>query len=94
MFVSEETAAGQQDALRPLRAFISAVNAGLNDQSYAGADGYAYNRPFQFSSVGPYGTSVEGLPVVRTTAGGGLVLSPGLVLIGVGVAIALFVKRG
>jgi hypothetical protein len=86
-----------QDSLRPFRMFVGAVTGALygsNDQSMAGFDGNSYNNPYQYQSVGPYGVSVEGagLPI-SPTAGGGLYISPMVVLIGLGAAAMLFLKR-
>lgn len=72
--------------------FISTLNAVVNDQAFSDQDAYAVNAPNQFRVVGPYSTSVEGLPIT-TTRNGGVVISPGLVLVGVGVALALFWKK-
>lgn len=88
----EVNAAQQQDQLRPLRQFISALNTSLSsDQSYAGVDGNVNNPPRQFQVVGPTGTSVEGQPI-KLTGDGALTISPALVLVGVGVAIALAMR--
>lgn len=84
-----------QDELRPLRMFVGAA-AGLlqaSDQSYANQDFYAANWPRQgYASIGPYGSSLEGTPVALTRSGG-VVISPMLVFIGIGVALALTMKR-
>lgn len=57
MFQAEQT----QDELRPLRAFVGALNGYLGpDQSYAGTDSSAANPPRQFAVYGPQGTSLEG----------------------------------
>lgn len=80
------------DTLVRLRQFVGDVNAALNDQSYAGQDGLAANRPGQFAVVGPYGASIEGQPVALTSAGG-LQLSPAVVLIGLGVLVALVARK-
>lgn len=85
-----------QDSLRPFRTFVGALAGGLaaysNDQTYAGADYYAYNRPYGYQSIGPWGAAVEGLPI-STTRAGGVVISPVVVLLGVGAAIALMMRR-
>lgn len=84
----------EQDALRPVRQFIQLLSGIASDQSYAGEDGRLWNPANQFRVLGPQGTAVEGRAViVGTTAGGGLVLSPGLVLIGAGLAAWLLLKR-
>jgi len=89
------TVEAQQDALRPLRMFVGALTGAAMgaDQSYAYSDAWSYNRPYQYPIVSPgYGVGVEGLPI-SATAGGGLYVSPMLVMVGIGAAIALFWKR-
>lgn len=84
-----------QDALRPLRAFVGALGgaaAGYYDQTYAGQDFYAASWPGRYQSIGQYGYAIEGLPIAATP-GGGVVLSPAVVMLGLGVALALFWKR-
>jgi hypothetical protein len=81
-----------QDSMRPLRLFVGALNGALNDQSYAGQDSAVYNPPNQFTVVGPYGTGVDGKPIAITRAGG-LVISPALMLVGLGVAVAMLWKH-
>ena len=94
MLQDEATAATQQDALRPFRLFLSGLNAAFyGDQAYPGVDGYAVNPSGQFSTVGPYGTSVEGQPLALTR-NGGLQLSPSVVMLAIGAAAVLFWKRG
>lgn len=85
----------QQDSLRPLRMFVGALSGALAgaDQSWAGQDAYAYSMPYQYQVVTPgYGYSVEGAPISATRSGG-LYISPMLVLIGVGAAAMLLIKR-
>ena len=88
------TVTAQQDALRPFRMFVGALTGALNgaDQSYAGADGYSWNTPYRYQSVGPYGVAVEGAPI-RTTPAGGLYISPMLVFLGIGAAAVMLWKR-
>ena len=88
------TVTAQQDALRPYRMFVGALTGALlgADQTYAGADGYSWNHPYQYQTIGPYGVAVEGAPVA-TTPSGGLYISPMLVFLGIGVAAALLWKR-
>lgn len=88
------TITAQQDALRPLRMFVGAITGALYgaDQSVAGQDGYSYNPTYRYQSVGPYGTSVEGAPLA-TTAGGGIYISPMLVMIAIGAAAVMVMKR-
>jgi len=90
--MSDYTLTAQQDALRPLRMFVGALT-GAADQSYAGADSWSFNRPYQYQVVSPgYGYGVEGLPIAATQ-GGGLYVSPMLVMIGIGAAAVLLWKR-
>jgi hypothetical protein len=87
--MDQVTAAQQADQLRPFRQFIGLLNQTVgNDQTFSGQDAYSYNLPGQFSAVGPYSTSIEGRPVV--TARGGVVIPPGLMLIGIGAALVYF----
>ena len=85
----------QADALRPLRMFVGALAggaAGYYDNTYAYQDAYANSYPGRYQSIGPYGVGIEGLPVALTS-GGGLVLSPGLLLVGLGALAVLFWKK-
>lgn len=87
--------ANDQDALRPLRAFVGALAggaAGYFDQTYANQDYYAASYPGRYQSVGPYGVGIEGMPIAATP-GGGLVLSPPLVMIGLGALAVMLWKR-
>lgn len=89
------TIAAQQDALRPVRQFIGALSGAVSgyDQANAYDDWASYNQPYGYQSIGPYGVSQEGTPYalpISTTRGGGVVISPNLILIGLGVAIAYF----
>lgn len=85
----------QQDRLRPLRQFVGAFSGALAgyDQAVAGQDGYSWNIPGQFQTIGPYGTAIEGTPIAigRT---GGVYISPMVVLIGIGAAAVLLLKKG
>jgi hypothetical protein len=89
--MDETQAADLQDSLRSPRLFVQTISGAMSDQSYAGQDGVIGGRP-QFYTVGPYSTSIEGRPVA-VTGGGGIVISPGMVMLGLGVAIALMWKR-
>lgn len=86
-----------QDELRPFRMFVGALNGavmGSLDQSYAGYDGGAWNTPYRYQTVGPYGVSVEGAGMpIAATQGGGLYVSPMVVLLGLGAAAVLLLKR-
>lgn len=85
----------QQDALRPLRMFVGALTGaayGANDQAVVGVDASVASFPGQYQVVGPYGYSQEGTPIYATRSGG-LVISPSLVMLGLGVAAALLWKR-
>lgn len=88
------TLEAQQDALRPLRMFVGALTGAVmaGEQSYAGSDGYAWNLPGQYQTVGPYGVAVEGAPI-STTRGGGLYISPMVVMLGIGAAAMLLIKK-
>lgn len=92
--MDETLVAQQQDALRPVRQFVSMLSNAFSayDQTYYGADAGAYNVPRGYQVIGPYGVSAEGLPI-STTQGGGIVISPMVVLIGIGFAAAMLWKR-
>ncbi len=83
----------QQDALRPLRMFVGALTGALQgaDQSSASADAWAFGPPGGYQAVGPYSYSPVGQPIAAT-AGGGLYISPMLVMIGIGAAVVLLAK--
>ncbi len=90
--MDEVQAAQSQDVLRPLRLFIGTLNTAFyGDQNYTGEDASVWNAPGQFSVVGPYGTAVEGQPVM-ITRNGGVSISPALVLIALGAAAVWFWK--
>ena len=76
-----------QDQLRPVRQFISLLAGATGDQTYAGYDSYAVNPSGQFYAQGPNGVAVEGQPIVRTP-GGGVSLSPAIVMLGIGAVLA------
>ncbi|CAN7409814.1 hypothetical protein [Acidovorax sp. LjRoot194] len=86
----------QQDALRPMRMFVGALTGALlgADQSNAGQDAYAYGVPSAYAGyqvVGPYSYSQEGRPIA-TTPSGGLVISPMVIMLGIGAAAVLLAK--
>lgn len=85
----------QQDRLRPLRMFFGAFSGALAgyDQALASEDAYSWNLPYRYQSVGPTGVAVEGAPIAISRAGG-LFVSPMVVLIGIGVAAAMLIKKG
>lgn len=60
----------EQDKQRTARSFISFLSGalGVQDQSWAGEDAYAANRPGQYTTISPYGESVVGLPVSNQQA--------------------------
>lgn len=82
-----------QDRLRTLRQFVSLLG-GMSgtDQTLAGTDYAAVNAPGQFTSVGPYSTSVEGQPILTYSAQSGMTVSPLLVLVGLGLAVYFMSK--
>ena len=94
---TDAAAAQTQDALRPLRNFVSAFQQALgSDQSLAGTDASVANPPGQFYSVGTNGAvSVEGQPVVLSAGGVGVSLPPWMVWLGLGaLAYHFLYKRG
>lgn len=91
----DSTLVQQQDSLRPWRMFVGGLAGALAgaEQSLAGQDGYSYSLPYQYQVVSPgYGYGIEGAPISATRSGG-LVISPMLVLIGIGAAAVLMWKR-
>jgi hypothetical protein len=80
------------DALVSVRQFVGTLNGALNDQSYAGHDGVAYNPTGQFQQVGPTSTAVEGKPAIVATVGGFQVTAP-MVLIALGAVGVVFALR-
>jgi len=73
----------EQDKQRTQRSFISFLSGafGVQDQSFAEQDYAATNRPGQYTTISPYGQSVEGLPISNQQGVLGLSL-PMLLLIG------------
>lgn len=91
--MDDQTVAQQQDVLRVARAFIGALSGGSGDQNYSSQDPLAINPPGQFVVLGPQGVAVEGRStIIGAAPGGGLVISPTLVLIVLGVIAWKFVK--
>ena len=89
----DPVAAQTQDDLRPFRMFVGALQGALaSDQSLIGADGYAYNIPGRYTVLGPTGIGLEGRPI-STTPGGGLYLSPALVLMALGAAAYFLISK-
>lgn len=88
------TATQQQDEQRTARAFISFLGTalGVNDQSTAGQDGYPYNQPRQYQSIGPTGTGVEGYPV-STAQNGALIIGPSVLWLAAAAAAVYFLTR-
>jgi hypothetical protein len=87
-----DTSTQIQDDLRPLRMFVGALQGALaGDQSVYGMDAYAWSVPGQYQVIGPTGVGLEGRPI-STTQNGGLYISPGIVLMGLG-ALAFFVMQ-
>jgi hypothetical protein len=85
-----------QDQLRPLRAFVGAMNGWLgSDQSMAGQDASASNPPRQFVTLGPQGVSLEGTQTSAPAAAGGLgfVLQPWMIAAGLAAGAFLLLRR-
>ena len=85
----------QQDRLRPLRMFVGAFSGALAgyDQALAGQDAYSWNLPYRYQTIGPAGVAIEGQPIAISRSGG-VYVSPMLVLIGIGAAAVLLLKKG
>ena len=89
------TISAQQDALRPLRQFVGLVGGAVAgyDQATAAMDYGAYNTPGGYQVIGTAGVSMEGTPYglpITPTPGGGLYISPTMLIFGLGVAAAIF----
>lgn len=83
----------QQDQLRSVRQFVSLLaGATGQDQTLSGTDFAAVNAPGQFSSVGPYGTAVEGQPIISYSKAQGMTIAPAVVLVGLGLAAWFMLK--
>lgn len=92
MIAQNQQIAQQQDALRPLRNFVNLLGGMVNDQSYAGQDGTAFNMPYQYQTIGQYGNAVEGSPI-QTTPGGGIAVSNSVVMLALGAAVVYFLVK-
>jgi hypothetical protein len=89
------TPATTQDEQRTGRLFLSAIGSamGINDQSYAGQDGYVVNYPRQYQAIGINGAiGVEGAPI--SNAQGGLRNMSPLVLLAGAFVVYLALKHG
>ncbi|WP_422849580.1 hypothetical protein ACOYR4_11290 [Acidovorax sp. M14] len=85
----------QQDRLRPLRMFVGVFSGALAgyDQALATEDATSWNLAGQYQTIGPGGVAIEGRPIAigRT---GGVYISPMLVLMGLGAAAVLLLRKG
>lgn len=91
--MTNEELIAQQDQLRTARQFISLLGGITGqDQSLSGTDYAAVNSSGQFTNVGPYGTSVEGQPIIAYSQTGGMTIAPVLVLAGLAVAAFILLK--
>lgn len=87
--MTEQETITAQDWLRPARMFVGAINGAVYaDQVSSSSDGYSVNVPGQYPGIG---TGPSARPVA-VTQGGGLVLSPTMVLIGLVFGAALLIK--
>ncbi len=90
--------AQHQDAMRPIRQFVGLVGGALAgyEGATAASDFGAWNTPGGYQVIGPNGVAIEGTPYglpISPTRNGGLYISPTVLLVGLGVAAALFLKR-
>lgn len=91
--LDQEALIRRQDELRPYRQFMSLVSGITGDQTYGGADQNTGNPTGQFTSMGPYGSSVEGQPIVTYSPNNGTVsIAPVVLLIGLGIAAIVLLK--
>jgi len=87
--------AAAQDALRPLRNFVSLLSGATQDQTSADSDAYALNMPGGFMAQGPNGIAVEGKPITLAPPGGKPDQS-GLLWVGLAAAAVYFllIRKG
>ena len=90
--LDQEALTRRQDELRPLRQFMSLMGGLTGDQTYAGMDTYPVNPTGQFTTVGPYGSRVEGQPIVTYSPTAGVTMAPVLLLAGLAVAAFVLLK--
>lgn len=89
----DETAqTNQQDWLRTARGFVNTLSGIVNDQSWDRMDASPTNAPYQYQTMGPTGTAIEGAPI-STTPGGGLVVSNGVLMLALGAAAVYFLGK-
>jgi hypothetical protein len=84
----------QADNLRPLRAFVGALQGYLGtDQTYANQDNVAVNPPLQYQVIGPNGqVGQEGRPVSNAQPLA-MLGSPVVLLIGVAIVAVLVLRK-
>lgn len=84
-------AEAQQDALRPLRNFVTLLSGVVTDQSWAKQDGYAYNPAYQYQTVGSTGNAIEGSTAYQTKAvqGAQVTITPMMLIFVVGAVLVL-----
>lgn len=90
--LDQEALIRRQDELRPYRQFLSFASGITGDQTYNNLDSYGANPTGQFTSVGPYGSSVEGQPIVTYSPNAGVTMAPIVLLIGLGIAAFVLLK--
>lgn len=91
--MTQQELEAQQDQLRSMRQFISLASGVMgSDQTLAGTDYAAVNSPGGFTSVGPYGASIEGQPIVTYSPTNGVTVAPLLLLAGLGIAAYLLMR--
>lgn len=86
------TQINQQDWLRGVRGFINTMAGVVNDQSWSGQDGRAFNSPYGYQTVGPSGIAIEGAPISITPAGG-VAVSNGTLMLILGAAAVFLLRR-
>jgi hypothetical protein len=83
----------QQDQLRTVRQFVSLLSGVAGqEQTLSGTDFAPVNASGQFTTVGPYGQSVEGQPILTYSPSMGVTAAPVLVLAGLAVAAYFLLK--
>lgn len=92
--MDETSVISAQDDQRVKRLFVSLISGltGVNDQTYAGQDGYAVNQPRQYQTVGINGAvGIEGTNVSNRQSGM-MTVSPVMLLV-IGAGLLFFYAK-
>lgn len=84
----------QADNLRPLRAFVGALQGYLGtDQTYANQDNVAVNQPLQYQKIGPSGQVGQEGRAVSNAQPMAILTSPVVLLLGVALVAVLVLRK-